>query len=99
LLAKNGGSINISKEWAKRLMRRIKRQGTTKAKVNPTDFQMLKKQYLADIRTKVYMEDTPADLNHWEISLAGVFPAYITCGSRNFPLGVHVNKAVSCLSS
>jgi len=65
LLAKNGGPIDISKEWAKRLLRRmglVKRQGTTKAKVNPSNFQMLQKQYLADIRTKVYMEDIPADL-------------------------------------
>ena len=35
----------------------VKRQGTTKAKVNLTYFQILKKQYLADIHTKVYMED------------------------------------------
>ena len=65
LLTKNGGPIDISKEWAKRLLRRmglVKRQGTTKSKVNPTDFQMLKKQYLSDIRTKVYMEDIPVDL-------------------------------------
>jgi len=65
LLAKNGGPIDISKEWAKRLFKRrmglVKRQGTTKAKVNPIDFQMLKKQYLSDIHTKVYMEDIPAD--------------------------------------
>ena len=40
----------------------VKRQGTTKAKVNPENFETLKKQYLADIRTKVYMEDVPADL-------------------------------------
>ena len=30
----------------------VKQQGTTKAKVNPKDFQTLKKQYLADIQTK-----------------------------------------------
>jgi len=49
----------------KRLLRKmglVKRQGTTKGKVNLSDFQMLKKQYLADISTKVYMEDIPADL-------------------------------------
>ena len=61
----NGGPIDISREWAKRLLRRmglVKRQGTTKAKVDPKDFETLKKQYLADIRTKVYMEDIPTDL-------------------------------------
>ena len=65
ILAKNGGPIDISKEWVKRLLRRmglVKRQGMTKAKVNPADFQMLKKQYLSDIHSKVYMEDIPADL-------------------------------------
>ena len=40
----------------------MKRQGTTKAKVNPLDFEKIKIQYLADIHTKVYMEDIPADL-------------------------------------
>jgi len=65
LLAKNGGPIEISNEWAKRLLRRmglVKRQGTTKAR-----FSNAKEQYLSDIHTKVYME---ADLNyqlrpHW----------------------------------
>jgi len=32
----------------------VKRCGMTKAKVNATDFEGLKKQYLGDIRTKVY---------------------------------------------
>ena len=62
LLLTNGGPIDISKEWAKRLLRRmglVKRQGTTKAKVNP---EALKKQYLVDIWTRVYMEDIPTDL-------------------------------------
>ena len=40
----------------------VKRQGTTKAKVDPKHFETLKKQYPADIRTKVYMEDIPTDL-------------------------------------
>ena len=65
LLAEHGGPIDITKDWAKRLLRRmglVKRHGTTKAKINPLDFDALKKQYLADIRTKVYMEDIPADI-------------------------------------
>ena len=52
LLSINGGSIDISKEWAKRLLRRmglVKWQGTTKAKVNPEYFETLKKHYLANI--------------------------------------------------
>lgn len=40
LLSTNGGPIDISREWAKRLLRRmglVKRQGTTKAKVDQKD--------------------------------------------------------------
>ena len=65
LLLTNGGPIDISKEWGKRLLRRmglVKRQSTAKGKVNPEDFEMLKKQYLADIWTKVYLEDILTDL-------------------------------------
>jgi len=65
LLAENGGLINITKDWAKWLLGRmglVKRRGTTKAKINPLVFEALKQQYLVDIRTKVYMEDIPADL-------------------------------------
>ena len=42
LLLTNGGPIDISKEWAKRLLRRmglVKRKGTTKAKVNPEYYE------------------------------------------------------------
>jgi len=49
LLAVNGGLINITKGWAKRLLGRmgqVKRCGTTKAKINPLDFEVLKQQYL-----------------------------------------------------
>ena len=42
LLAENGGYIDITKDWAKRLLQRmnmVKRQGTTKAKVMPSDLK------------------------------------------------------------
>ena len=45
LLAENGGYINITKDWAKRLLQRmniVKRNGTIKAKVMPADFDKLK---------------------------------------------------------
>ena len=48
LLAEHGGLINITKDWAKRLLARmglVERHGTTKAKINPLDFESLKKQY------------------------------------------------------
>ena len=53
LLAENGDCIDITKDWAKRLLQRmnmVKRQGTIKAKVMPSDFERLKKQFLSDIR-------------------------------------------------
>ena len=52
LLAENGGHIDITKDWAKRILQRmnmVKRQGTTKAKVMPSDFEQLKAQFLSDI--------------------------------------------------
>ena len=42
LLVENGGYINITKEWAQRLLQQmglVKRKGTTKAKVLPPDFE------------------------------------------------------------
>ena len=65
LLVENGGSININKDWVHRLLGRmglVKRQATTKAKVSPKDFEGIKAQYLADIRSLVMMEDIPDDL-------------------------------------
>ena len=56
LLLENGGTINVDKEVARRLLYRmqfVKRRGTTKAKVKPSDFQALKSQFLDDIRTVV----------------------------------------------
>jgi len=64
-VAEHRGPISVTKDWAKQLLARmgsVKRHGTTKAKINPLDFEALKKQYLADIRTKVYTKDIPADL-------------------------------------
>ena len=59
LLAENGGPFDITPHWARQLLGRmglVTRRGTTKAKVDPVDFEGSKKGYLADIRTKVYME-------------------------------------------
>ena len=65
LLLENGGYINITKDWAQRLLQRmnlVKRKGTTKIKVLPSDFEKLKKQFLSDIRSIVAMEDIPKEL-------------------------------------
>ena len=65
LLAENGGYINITKEWAQRVLQRmglVKRKGTTKAKVLPSDFEKVKRQFLFDVRTIVAMESIPKEL-------------------------------------
>lgn len=65
LLAENGGHIDITKSWATRFLERlnmVKRKGTTAAKILPTDFEKVKKQYLSDICSMVIMEDIPEDL-------------------------------------
>ena len=62
LLAENGGPITVGKEAARRLLGRmqfVKRRGTTKAKVVPSDFQA---QFLGDIRSIVIFENIPAKL-------------------------------------
>lgn len=65
LLAENGGSINLTKDWAKRLLHRIgfvKRRATTKFKLTPGQFDSLKAQFLADICTVASMEGIPQEL-------------------------------------
>ena len=49
LLLENGGSIHVDKPVARRLLSRmqfVKRRGTTKANVTPSEFQSLQEQFL-----------------------------------------------------
>ena len=65
LLVENSEYINITKDWAQRLLQRmnlVKRKGTTKVKVFPSNFEKLKKQFLLDVRTVVAMEEIPKEL-------------------------------------
>ena len=65
LLQENGGGINLTKDWANRLLARmgyVKRKATTKAKVSPVLFAGMKAQFLSDIRTVVVMESIPPEL-------------------------------------
>ena len=65
LLSENGGPIRVDKAVARRLLMRmqyVKRRGTTKAKVMPSDFQSLQTLFLDDIRTVVTFEQIPASL-------------------------------------
>ena len=65
LLAKNGGPILISKDWAKSLMTRmsfVKRRGSTKAKNFVSDFEEHKLQFLLDVRSIIEFEEIPESL-------------------------------------
>ena len=65
LLEENGGGINLTKDWANRLLARMgyaKRKATTKAEIPPALFERLKAQFLSDVRTVVTMESNPPDL-------------------------------------
>ena len=60
LLQCNGGHIVITKSWAKSFLDRIgfvKRRASTKAKVNPADFEAHKNLFLLDVKTVVEMEE------------------------------------------
>ena len=97
LLAENGSPFDITPHWARRLLGRmglVKRRGTTKAKVDPTDFEGLKKQYLADIRTKLFMEDILADLIiNWDHTGLKYVPV------SNWTMEVKGTKRVEIVSS
>ena len=65
LLACNGGNISLTKDWAKSLMQRmglVKRRPSTKAKLNVEYFEVVKLQFLIDIKTVVEMDEIPFDL-------------------------------------
>ena len=65
LLSENGGGIHLTRDWAKRLLGRmgyVKRKATTKAKINPVQFDKLRHQFLHDIQTVVKLEDIPPQL-------------------------------------
>ena len=55
----------LSKSWAKYFLGKInyvKRKATTKSKIAVTNFEMLKQQYLQDIKAVVELEDIPNQL-------------------------------------
>ena len=65
LLAKNGGTIVLSKHWAHSIMDRmnfVKRHGNSKSKVTCTNFEELREQFLFDIKTIIEFEEIPDDV-------------------------------------
>ena len=62
LLYEYGGSITLTKEWAKSVLRRMgctKRRANSKSKVSVENFAELKTQFLLDIKACIEFEDIP----------------------------------------
>ena len=60
LLREHGGHINLTKSWAKSLLKRmgyVKRKGSNAGKVTVTQFEELKEEFLADVKVEVLMND------------------------------------------
>ena len=60
-----GGLVNLNKEWAKSVLRRMgfsKRRASSKSKMLPCNFQAIKEQFLINVNSVVKMEDIPGDM-------------------------------------
>ena len=65
LLACNGGGINLTKDWAKSLLRPMgmgKKRVSSKGKVNVEEFDILKEEFLLSIRNVVSLDEIPPAL-------------------------------------
>ena len=65
LLACNGGHIVLTRDWGKSILRRmgfVKRRASTSTKVSVENFEVLKAQYLFDIKVIIEMEEIPYEL-------------------------------------
>ena len=65
MLSQNGGYLNLTRDWAKRLLSRmglVKRKAITTVKITTEIFEDLKVQFLTDIETVSMLEDIPKDL-------------------------------------
>ena len=65
LLASNGGHVDLGKDWAKSIMRRmnlVKRKATTKSSTSTKDFDGVCETYLSDIAAIMVMEEVPLPL-------------------------------------
>lgn len=79
LLSENGGSINITKDWAKSLLSRmnfVKRRGSTACKNDKVEnFDKLKEEYLERIEKTVCDNDIPSNLIiNWDHAGINIVP-------------------------
>ena len=80
ILVEYGGHVNLSKNWAKALIKRmgfVKRKGTTsKSKDTVDDFERRKAEFLEQVRTTVVMEEIPSELIlNWDQTGLNIVPA------------------------
>lgn len=69
LLSSRGGSISITKHWAKSLLSRmkyVKRKCSNAGKVSLPNFTRIQEIFLADIAAEVLMNDIPDELISWD---------------------------------
>jgi len=65
MLASAGGSIVLTKDWARYLLQQmgyVKRKATTKAKTTVEDFDAVKSDFLFNIKVVVALEEIPPEL-------------------------------------
>ena len=78
LLAKNGGSIVISKNWTRALLTKmnfVKQRGNTKAKVSVPEFEQLKAQFTYDVKSIIEIEEIPDSLViNWDHTAVNYIP-------------------------
>ena len=65
LLTEHGGHIEITKAWAKSLLKRmgyVKRKCSNAGKQSLAHFEEFKDEFLADVKAEVLMNDIPKEL-------------------------------------
>ena len=78
MLPKNGGYLNLTRNWAKRLLSRmglVKCKVTTIVKITAEIFEDVKVQFLTDIETVSMLEDIPKDqVINWDQTVVKLVP-------------------------
>ncbi len=81
LLFKYGGPIEITANWAKSLLYRmkfVKRRGGSAKKMAVTNFGEVKEQFLLDVAATAYMEEIPYDLIfNWDQTALNIVPGSV----------------------
>lgn len=65
LLEENGGHVNISRDLAYRIQKRMnlaKRRGSTSAKITVNDFEEKKEKFISQVKTLINTHNIPEDL-------------------------------------